>query len=154
MKYSTIHDLPSDERPRERLVRLGPEALSIQELFAILLQGGMKGKSVMALSQELINEFGNPKNIANASVAELSKITGIGTAKAIQIKAAFELGKRLSNYKEDKFLGIVKNADDVFNILKSRLKGKKKRTFLCSVLEHQKSCKPGNQCRSRVYGKP
>jgi DNA repair protein RadC len=130
MKYSsTVHDLPPAERPRERLVQFGADALSLQELLALILRSGIKGKSVIALSQDLITQFGNIKNIADASVAEISKLPGMGLSKATQLKAACELGKRLSN-SVDTEQEIIRNAEDVFNLIKSRLNGKKKEHFL------------------------
>ncbi|MEE8637275.1 MAG: UPF0758 domain-containing protein, partial [Dehalococcoidia bacterium] len=74
----TVHDLPLSERPRERLVKLGGESLSAQEILALILGRGTKGESVMVTSQKLLSRFGNLKGIVNASVEELSEIKGIG----------------------------------------------------------------------------
>ena len=98
---STVRDLPSSERPRERLLQFGAEVMSVPELLALVLGSGNKGKSVMTLSQELLNQFGNHKKLADASVTELCKVTGIKFAKAAKIKAAFELGKRLNEFIEE-----------------------------------------------------
>ncbi len=89
-KSFTIHDLPQAERPRERLQKHGAEALSSQELLALILGRGIKGESVMVTAQRLLSSFGNAKNISEASLEELSAIKGIGLAKASQLKAAFE----------------------------------------------------------------
>jgi PHP family Zn ribbon phosphoesterase len=91
----TVHDLPLSERPRERLLKLGSEALSAQEILALILGRGIKGESVIEISQKLLSRFGNLKGVANASVEELTQTRGIGPAKAAQIKAALELSKRL-----------------------------------------------------------
>src|SRR3972149_6897530 len=88
---STIHDLPKSERPRERLQMLGAEALSSQELIALILGRGIRGESVMVTAQRLLSSFGNIKNISEASIEELSAIKGIGLAKAVQIKSASKL---------------------------------------------------------------
>ncbi len=90
----TVHDLPKPERPRERLQKFGPEALSAQELLALVIGRGIPKKSVMNIAQELLAKFGNIKAISQATIEELSQIKGIGLAKAAQIKACFELGKR------------------------------------------------------------
>ena len=88
-KSFTIHDLPVSERPRERLQRFGVEALSAQEILALILGRGIAGESVTVTAQRLLTQFGSLKGIAGASVEELSQVKGIGLAKASQIKAAF-----------------------------------------------------------------
>ena len=96
-----IRDLPPDERPRERLAKYGADALSNAELLAIILRTGMKGDTAIDLANKLLNHFnGNLKAIVSADMSELSKIKGLGFAKAAQIKAAFELSKRI-NYLQD-----------------------------------------------------
>ena len=90
----TVRDLPKPERPRERLQKLGPDALSSQELLALIIGRGIPKKSVMTIAQELLARFGNVKAISQATLEELCQIKGIGIAKAAQIKACFELGKR------------------------------------------------------------
>ncbi len=90
----TIHDLPKAERPRERLASLGPEALSGQELLALIIGRGIPGKSAVNIAQELLSAFGNLNAVSRATVEQLSCVKGIGLAKAVQIKAAFELGRR------------------------------------------------------------
>lgn len=82
------------ELPRERLVRDGIEALSVQELIAILLGTGTKGKSVLVLAQELVLHFGGMQGLLEASIEDLKEIKGIGQAKAILLKAAFGIALR------------------------------------------------------------
>jgi DNA repair protein RadC len=91
----TIKDLPSSERPRERLARLGPGALLDSELLAIILRVGTGKENVIRMAERLLGRFGGLSGLARASIAELSSIKGIGMAKAVQLKAAFELGRRL-----------------------------------------------------------
>jgi DNA repair protein RadC len=135
-KSFTIHDLPVSERPRERLLKLGPEALSSQEILALILGRGIAGESVMVTAQRLLSEFGNLKGIANASVEELSKVKGIGIAKAAQIKASFELSKRIDeDLLYEKAKKRVKTPEHVLSIVKNRLKGKKKEHFLVLLLD-------------------
>lgn len=90
-----ITDWPEGERPRERLMSHGPEALSDAELLAIYLRVGVRGKSAVDLARELIHRFdGSLSRLAQASIKELSSVSGIGTAKAAQLKASFELSRR------------------------------------------------------------
>ena len=131
----TIHDLPVSERPRERLQRLGVEALSAQEILALILGRGISGESVMVTAQRLLSQFGNLKGIANASLEELAQVRGIGLAKGSQLKAAFELTNRLESYSETVDKPLVKTPDDVANLVRGRLKGKKKEYFLALLLD-------------------
>lgn len=87
-------DLPQSERPRERLLAAGPNALSDAELLAIILGKGTQGKSVLQLTQELLAKFGSLHALADTPIEELMHVRGVGQAKAIQIKAAFTLAKR------------------------------------------------------------
>ena len=80
-KFSfTVRDLPKPERPRERLQKLGPDALSSQELLALIIGRGIPKKSVMTIAQELIMGFGNVKAIGQATLEQLCQIKGIGPA--------------------------------------------------------------------------
>ena len=131
----TVHDLPLSERPRERLLKLGSEALSAQEVLALILGRGIRGESVMVTAQRLLSKFGNLKGVANASVEELSEIRGIGLAKAAQIKAAVELSKRLESPVAESRKPAIKSPEDVATIVRSQLKGKKKEHFLVLCLD-------------------
>jgi len=131
----TIHDLPISERPRERLQKLGAEALSAQEILALILGRGIAGESVMVTVQKLLSQFGHLKGIAGASIEELSQVKGIGIAKASQIKAAFELANRLEVYSETGKKPLVKTPEDVAGLVTGRLKGKKREHFLVILLD-------------------
>ena len=90
-----ISDWPANERPRERLLAQGPEALSDAELLAIYLRVGVRGKSAVDLARDLLKRFdGRLQQLAEASTRELSSVSGIGSAKAAQLKASFELARR------------------------------------------------------------
>ena len=91
-----IMDLHESDRPRERLSALGPQALTNAELIAILLRVGVKGESAVTVGQRLLNKFGGITGIHRTPFAELIKQHAIGEAKAAQIKAAIELGRRLT----------------------------------------------------------
>ncbi len=134
-KSFTIHDLPISERPRERLQKFGVEALSAQEILALILGRGIAGESVVVTAQRLLSQFGNLKGIAGASVEQLSEVKGIGVAKASQIKAAFELANRLEGYSEARDKPLVKTPDEVASVVRGRLKGKKKEYFLALLLD-------------------
>ena len=134
-KSFTVHDLPLSERPRERLLRFGIEALSTQEVLALILGRGIKNESVMVTTQKLLSEFGNLKNVAAASIEELTEVKGIGKAKAAQIKAAFELSKRLDNSSDEEQKPAVKSPEDVIKSVKNKLKGKKREHFLVLSLD-------------------
>lgn len=91
-----ITDLHESERPRERLADLGPQALSNAELLAILLRVGVRGENAVQVGQRLLNRFGGLLGIHRAPFEELLNEHGLGEAKAAQIKAAIELGRRLT----------------------------------------------------------
>jgi DNA repair protein RadC len=91
-----IRDLHESDRPRERLTALGPQALSNAELIAILLRVGVTGESAVHVGQRLLNKFGGLTGLHRAPLADIKKQHGLGDAKAAQIKAAIELGRRLT----------------------------------------------------------
>jgi DNA repair protein RadC len=136
-RYSsmTIHDLPVADRPRERLQRLGVEALSAQEILALILGRGISGESVMVTAQRLLSQFGGLKGMAGASLEELYQVRGIGIAKASQIKAAVELANRVEGYSESAGKTPVKTPEDVAGLVQGKLKGKKKEYFLAVLLD-------------------
>ena len=106
-----IRDLPASERPRERLEQYGPESLSTAELLAIVLRVGSRGESAVRLAERLLSEFGGLAGIARARIPQLSSLPGVGLAKAAQLRAAFELGKRLAT-SVDGPKAVVRGASD------------------------------------------
>jgi len=131
----TIHDLPQDERPRERLQRYGAEALSAAEILALIMGRGISGESVMVTAQRLLSQFGDLEGISGASVEELLQVRGIGLAKAAQIMAAFELANRLDSHQGASQQPLVKSPKDVAAVVGSRFRGKKKEHFLALFLD-------------------
>jgi DNA repair protein RadC len=134
-KSYTIHDLPSSERPRERLQRHGIEALSVAEILALIMGSGSHGESVIVTAQNLLAHFGSLKKVAGASIEELSSVRGIGTAKASQIKAAFELGKRLDDPDYNEKGVQIQSPQEAFQSMQVKLKGKKKEYFYILCLD-------------------
>ncbi len=112
-----ILDLEEAERPRERLARLGPDALSNYELIAILLRNGMQGENVIDQAKRLLSVHGGLSGLKRTSVIELSKQKGIGMAKATQVMAAVELGRRLSVLNDENEKIAFRSAEDVFDFV-------------------------------------
>jgi len=107
-----IKEWIEEERPREMLAKIGAENLSLSKLLAIILRTGKEGVSAEEIGKYLLNKFGSLRAIDSAPLLELSKTEGIGFAKAVQIKAAFELGKRLLK-ESARAKKKLKNPDDV-----------------------------------------
>jgi DNA repair protein RadC len=106
-----ITDLATEERPRERLLHLGPQALAASELLAILLRVGVQGENAVQVGQRLLKNFGGISGLQRAPMEELCNQRGIGEAKAAQIKAAIELGRRLTLESPDERPAINSPAD-------------------------------------------
>ncbi len=140
MKKRKIKDLPSIERPRERLLNYGASVLSDSELLAVILGTGIKGVSVYELSQNLILEFGDLKKVAELGIGELMKVPGIGKAKAIQIKAAAEFGRRIFSEREDFFGKNIKDARDAFSLFSNDFMNLKEEYLFCAYLDIKNKC--------------
>jgi len=115
-----IHDLPSGDRPRERLRDAGPAAISNSELLAILLRTGGAKESALAMASRLLATFNGLAGLARSSFAELCAQRGLGEAKAAQIQAALELGKRLVAAQPEE-RPVIRSADDVARLLQSEM---------------------------------
>ena len=130
MNMPKIKDIPKIDRPRERFLKKGSEALSKSDLLAILLGSGIKGKNVQKLAQQVVKKLG--KNFLNITVDDLQDISGIGQAKALQIVSAISLVKRY--YADEKTNEvIIKNSQDVLSLAYD-LREKKKEYLVCLYL--------------------
>jgi DNA repair protein RadC len=133
MGYRSINKWPEDERPRERLLKYGADNLSEAQLLAIILRTGGGGKSAIDLAMELLTAFGDLKGIENASAGEFRPFKGIGSAKVAQLKASFELGRRL--LEGPRSTGPVFSAGRDVYLYYQRLKNLKKEVFRCAMLD-------------------
>ncbi len=134
LEYSSaVRELPPDERPRERLARLGPEALRDAELIAVLFRTGTRETGAVALADKVIQHFGDLRALARASIEELQQVKGLGEVKAIEIKAAIELGKRLARHVAEQRPRITA-ASDVVNLLMIDYKDKETEEFKALLL--------------------
>jgi DNA repair protein RadC len=134
MGYKSIKNWPEGERPRERLLRHGACNLSEAQLLAIILRTGGGGKSALDLAIEILDSFKDLKNIESASLLEVTSFKGMGKAKVAQLKAAFELGRRLT--EEPYIKGpVFSSGHDVYNYYYPRFKNLKKEVFWCAMLD-------------------
>ena len=134
-----IKDLPEQNRPRERFLKHGPEALSDAELFAIFLRIGTPGENVIDMSNRLIAVYGLDK-LFECSLIELQRIKGIGPSKGMQILAMAELGKRHSQAKNP--IKKITCAKDVFDYFHERLKDEKQENFYIIVYVRERNFCP------------
>ncbi|MDQ0161184.1 RadC family protein [Bacillus alveayuensis] len=133
MKTLSIHDFPQDERPRERMVHAGPESLSNHELLAILLRTGTKNESVIHLANRLLKQFDGLRMLKDASIQEITNIPGIGTAKAVQVMAAIELGKRIHQLTfQDRY--VIRSPKDAANYVMEEMRFLTQEHFVCLYL--------------------
>lgn len=127
----TIKDIPKVDRPREILLKKGPNALNKSELLAVFLGSGIKGKNVHQLSKQIIQKFGN--NFLDITVHDLKKISGIGEVKALQIISAIALIKGYCEEKDQLNEVTIRNTADVLS-LTNDLRSKKKEYIVCLYL--------------------
>jgi DNA repair protein RadC len=132
-QHYVLKDIPSDDRPRERLIAVGAEALSHAELLAILLRTGTKRESAVLLASRVLKECGSLRGIVDLSIDELTSIRGIGPAKAVQLRAGIELGRRLARSQQGETLTIRKPSDAA-NFMMEELRYLKKEHFVCLFL--------------------
>jgi DNA repair protein RadC len=128
-----IRDFPQDERPRERFIQNGPESLSNHELIAILLRTGTKDESVLQLSNRLLTNFEGLRLLKAATLEEMTEIKGIGQAKAIQVLAAVEIGRRIANLNyTDRY--VIRSPEDGANYVMNDMRFLSQEHFVCLYL--------------------
>lgn len=121
----TIKDIPEEERPRERLAKYGAEVLSNSELLAIILRTGSRSDSAISLASRVLKEGAGIKCLYESSFEQLKGIKGIGTAKASQIKASLELGRRLKTYRDNGSI-YIKTPGDIAEMVMEEMRYLKK----------------------------
>lgn len=131
-----ITDWPASERPREKLIELGANALSDAELLAIFLRVGVVGKSAVDLARDLLTKFGSLNGIFAATEAELSQVHGIGSSKYVQLQAIFEMSRRALN-EELQSRDIFQSPKQVREYLVLKLGALTREVFLVLFLDAQ-----------------
>jgi len=137
MEKAGINHWPEEERPRERLIKEGADHLSPAQLLAIVLRTGSEGKSALALAMEIIRHYGDLKALSGATVHELCAIKGVGLAKAAEIKAALEIGKRAVTQPLSKRRRVL-SSKDVYDVSRHYIQyfhGLKKEVFRLLMLD-------------------
>ncbi|NUO09385.1 MAG: DNA repair protein RadC [Candidatus Brocadia sp.] len=135
-KRPTIKQLPTHERPRERLIQSGDEHLTDAELLGIIIRDGTQDYSAVDLARKLLSEYGDFRRLSTASVSELCETKGIGPARAAQIKAALAIAKRLTETSirpQQQF----KCSNDIFRHFHEQLREKKQEVFLAVLLDNK-----------------
>jgi DNA repair protein RadC len=136
--YQTIRDWPTEDRPREKLLDKGADALTDTELLAIILRVGnaSTGESAVDHARQLLSRFGGFKGIDEAGASELSSVKGIGPAKTAQIKACLEIGRRLGNHRWQAGQAL-RSSEDVFRHFRDNLEKEKREMFYVVLLNNK-----------------
>ena len=120
-KTVKIDDLQDSDKPRERMAAVGVQALSNAELLAVLLNSGTRDLSAIDLGSKLLNDFGGFKGLHRADLSSLMEVKGVGLAKAARIKAAVEVGHRLSKERDDEPV-LIKTPEDIYEVVGFEMK--------------------------------
>ena len=128
----TIQDMTLEERPREKMILNGAGSLTDAELLAILIRTGTKQFNAIQLGKAIIEKADNIRYLQNITIEELESINGIGKTKAVQIKAALELGNRIASYKPAKYK--IKNPWDIYKYYMESLRYQYKEIFKVVLL--------------------
>lgn len=128
-----LRDVPSEERPRERMLNFGAQALSNAELLAILLRTGTVAESAVRLAYRILAESNGLRNLVDMSTEQLTSIKGIGAAKALQIQAGIELGRRLARSTAQEAV-TIRSPKDAADMLMEDLRYLQKEHFVCLFL--------------------
>ena len=137
-KTTLIREMPSSERPRERLAKRGASSLKTSELLAILFRTGTRDLNAVELAENMLTTFGSLTAMARASAEELQAFEGVGFAKAVEILAAFELGQRLAT--EDTLRRpVIKSAKDVARLMMPEMQSLDREHFKVLLLNTKHS---------------
>ncbi len=129
----SVKHWPEEERPRERFMLHGPGSLSDAQLLAIIIRNGRSGRTAVDLGRDLLETFGSLAGVQQAAIREICGVKGIGPAKAVEIKAAIELGRR---YQKPHLVGAsFCSSHDVAAYYRPRMKDLKQETFRCVLLD-------------------
>ena len=130
-----IRDMPADMRPRERMIGLGAGALSNSDLIAILLRTGVTGENVLSLSNKLLSRLGGLSGLSDATIGDMCELHGISEAKACQVMAAVELGKRAAsmNPQHRPTIGSPEDVNNLVGLEMSHLTQEKLRVLLLNT---------------------
>ncbi|MDW5549927.1 RadC family protein [Methanosarcina sp.] len=128
-----IQDIPEEERPRERLIRNGPESLSNAELLGIILRTGSREENVVNLCSRILTEY-SIKQLSLANISRLMQVHGVGKAKAAQIAAVFELARRLETFVEEPKRKVC-SPKDVYTLMYPKMREQKKEKFITLCLD-------------------
>ena len=128
-----IQDIPEEERPRERLIRNGPESLSNAELLGIILRTGSREENVVNLCSRILTEY-SIKQLSLANISRLMQVHGVGKAKAAQISAVFELARRLETFVEEPKRKVC-SPKDVYTLMYPKMREQKKEKFITLCLD-------------------
>jgi DNA repair protein RadC len=125
------------ERPRERLLRYGGDPLSSEELIALILGTGARGRSALEVARSLLKETGGLVDLARADLRELAQVRGIGTARAARLVAAFQLGRRALAQPAERV--VLREPEDVYEYLRPRMQGMTQEVFVVLALDARNS---------------
>lgn len=151
-----ISEWPEGERPRERLLKYGPQHLTTAELLAILCRIGVKGRSAVDLGRDLLQTFGGVRGLSAADPQDLTAVKGLGKAKIAQLQAALELGRRALS-EQKRIQGKVESSQDVYAFLRPQMRDLTKEVFQVLFLSGQNeileliTASEGSLAESPVY---
>jgi DNA repair protein RadC len=128
-----IRDIPEEERPRERLIRNGPESLSNAELLGVILRTGSREENAVSLANQILSKY-TIKQLSLTNVSMLTQVHGVGKAKAAQIAAVFELARRLETFVEEPKRKIC-SPKDVYVLMYPKMREQKKEKFITLCLD-------------------
>ena len=138
MNKVLIKNLPVEERPRERLLKYGVEALSNEELLSIILRAGTKNIGVKELSNNILKSINTINDLSDITISKLKQIKGVGKVKAITLLASIELGKRVYCENDNLKNEVLDSSNKIYNYIKNKLINKKQEYFYAIYLDNKK----------------